>query len=359
MFKTGFTLCIVYLVLVCSATSTKGVEPHKVMQLSSVPTHQGHQSLNIVPTSVWSDGTVYFTTVTPTDLANPIGTLQRQVMFGKVLVDDIAEVLLYATQNEFDQLRLTYKDASKPASPSKKCLAIFDSDLTMETCELNEGAAPKVFADLENKIHELIASAEEVKSFVPTQVYVRAVSIKDRKVTDKPVEMWKGPQLFVDGEKGVWLSGENAIKAWTAAQKATIIDYQGQHIRISAQVEGLSLIEPPKADMAKLLENESETPFSGMELALIFGCCFAGAWIFFAIVFVSVKAARKCYKKALAAEMGDVEKAHFIPLTPNQEEETPQPPQYYYMVPQGAMMMPNQVFNSNVQMVPYIQSVNQ
>ena len=109
------------------------------------------------------------------------------------------------------------------------------------------------------QIRALIASAEEIKPFVPEAAYIRAYSISKKGVAHASI--WEGKQLLVDSEKGVWFHKKDAFIAFDAAVKGIVFDYQGQYVELTAQVHGISLVDPmtKEEQVAQLEGNKKNT----------------------------------------------------------------------------------------------------
>jgi hypothetical protein len=360
-----FALVLLFALVMTAFASHHGHKTHKVVQLSSVPLLKGPVTYNTIPISIWSDGTVVYTTA-PAAPENPeeLASVTPQVLTGKIDVNELADFLLFAVDNEYVNLENKYEDKTKEPNAASTCMTIFDKHGATESCELNDNVAPKLFTDLVCKIRALVASAQETKPFVPESAYIRAYSISKKGVAS--ASLWGGKQLLVDAEKGVWFHKKDAAVAFEAAVQGTVFDYQGQYVHLTAQVHGISLVEPStKADQ---VEAQNAVNITKLHIVMIVMMALVLAFVIAAVVFFAVRMCGKLIKAyesdehlvdeeegrrsrdedSYEEESVNEEERPFLSVHTEEPVATQQavpadtePVQYFYMIPQNQMVFPN------------------
>lgn len=362
-----FALVLLLALAISALASQHGHKARKVVQLSAVPMTKGPMTYNTIPVSIWSDGTVVYT-IAPAapESAEELATVSiRQVLTGKIDVDDLADFLLFAVDNEYNKLENKYEDATIEPNEESTCMTIFDKSGAFESCEMNNNVAPQLFQDLICKIRALVGSAHDTKPFVPKDAYIRAYSISKKGITTASI--WNGKQLLVDADHGVWFHKHDAETSFDAAIKGTVFDYQGQYVQLTAQVRGVSLVEPMNKEGE--VQNQYVIGLNKIHFAMLILCAFVVAFIFSTVVYFVVKA---CCKAAKTFESdADVEDGRVVhhacdsdceeesideeerPLLTIEHEQTvevanaqhvlpinAEPTQYFYMIPQNQVVFP-------------------
>lgn len=356
-----FVAVLLFALVVSTFAHNNGHKVHKVVQLSSEPSIKGPLTYNAIPVSIFSDGSVIFT-VSPANSKNSLDFEEtdraaRQVFTGKVDLDNLADLLMHAVDNEYTKLENSYADKSEKPEDSATCLTIYDKHGATQSCELNANAAPKLFQDLVCKVRALIASAEEVKPFVPESAYIRAYSISKKGVAIASI--WEGKQLLVDSEKGVWFHKKDAAMAFEAAVKGTVFDYQGQYVELTAQVHGVSLVDPMNKE--EQIEAQNAAAITKLHIAMMVIMALVAAFIIAGVVFFMVSCCTKVIKAYESDEhLCDEEEGGYSAREEDgsdeerPEEETPflsvhtdepvqtiaEPTQYFYVIPQNQVVFP-------------------
>jgi hypothetical protein len=265
---------------------------------------------------------------------------------------------MHAVDNEYTKLENSYSNKNEKPSDSATCLTIYDKHGATQSCELNANAAPQVFHDLACKVRALIASAEEIKPFVPESAYVRAYSISKKGVAIASI--WEGKQLLVDSEKGVWLHKKDAAMAFDAAVKGTVFDYQGQYVELTAQVHGVSLVDPLNKEEQVAAQNAAN--ITKLHIAMMVMMALVAAFVIAGVVFFMVSCCSKVIKAYESDEhLVDEEEGRAYAhdeesIEDRPEEETPflsihtddqiqqqtvaEPTQYFYVIPQNQVVFP-------------------
>jgi hypothetical protein len=352
-------VAVLLFALVVSTFAHNGHKVHKVVQLSSEPSIKGPLTYNAIPVSIWSDGTVVFT-VAPANSHNSLDFEEtdraaRQVLTGKVDLDNLADLLMHAVNNEYTKLEKSYTNENEEPSDSATCLTIYDKHGATQSCELQANAAPQVFQDLICKIRALIVSAEEVKPFVPESAYVRAYSISKKGVAIASI--WEGKQLLVDSEKGVWFHKKDAAMAFEAAVKGAVFDYQGQYVELTAQVHGVSLVDPMNKEEQVAAQNAAN--ITKLRIAMMVMMALVAAFVIACVVFFIVSMCSKLIKayesdehlvdeeegrsdrEEESYEDRPEEETPFLSVHINEEQtQVPEPTQYFYVIPQNQVVFP-------------------
>jgi hypothetical protein len=379
-------VAVLLFALVVSTFAHNGHKVHKVVQLSSEPSIKGPLTYNAIPISIWSDGSVIFT-VSPANAQNSLDFAEtdraaRQVLTGKVDLDNLADLLMHAVDNEYTKLENSYSDKNEKPSDSAVCLTINDKHGATKSCELNANAAPQVFQDLVCKVRALIASAEDVKPFVPESAFIRAYSISKKGVAIASI--WEGKQLLVDSQKGVWFHKKDAAMAFEAAVKGTVFDYQGQYVELTAQVHGVSLVDPMNKE--DQVEANNAASIANLHIAMIVMMALVAAFVIAAGVFFAVSCCGKLIKAYESDEhLCDEEQGHSDREDDSDEEERPEeetpflsvhtdeplveqqqtvaePTQYFYVIPQNQVVFPtgaeHYVMPNNFGPFPHVMNFN-
>jgi hypothetical protein len=218
--------------LILKATFCCGMMP-EFAKLNSIPDAQ-----------VWGDGRILWTQM-------EANNTQRKVLEGKLTSEQMSSLLQEAVDAGFFGWQERYTSANPPTDMPSQCLSIHLQSQSKQVCEYYEGA-PQAFHDIyERAANGFGATGQD---YTPEKGYLTAYpmqsSSQDGGQPQPPTWDAQSTGLsLAQAEQGTWVQGPALKAAWDLVNNnpfgAYVQDGEDSY-RISLQIPGVSMAEPPK-----------------------------------------------------------------------------------------------------------------